>query len=602
MLMAAMQPSEEKIDRGLRLREVCPTCRKKVQRKGSLTGWIFQHQNCSCANRQAEFSNCRQVVQTEPTTAIDAVDSEIEQLNSQYEISGLIGRGGMGSVFKAKDKSSGNHVAIKVLHQRFADDTSALRRFELEIEAAGMLSHSNLVSVLGAGRLASGAPYLVMDYAAGTTLSSLLEMQGSLREESVFEIFEQVGEGLRYLHDQGIIHRDLKPANIIVSDTDSGAVSVKIVDYGIAKLQSSSAREAVNITQTGDVFGSPEYMSPEQCLGLEQDHRSDLYSLGCVMFECLAGHPPFRGDNPVQVISRHLSDESPDFRGKRIRQGPEQLIRGCLAKSPEARYQTVEALLTDLERVRSGKDARLDPYGWTPALIQRRVLAALIDALILFLTYVSVLQSALFIVSFCIGSPMDAGSVLQYWLELSEGVMFWAFLYLTVLLDAVFALPAVIGSGTAMIGIGALKLPIPISQPTAGQLLTAALNQPLIRLCLITLCMVLINWLYHAIWESSRFQATPGKLIMRLKVVRVDGKRLTFLDATKRHFCRPFLMLVLPDLGRIVVDFKRERLEAVRRVLRQPAHDKLSDCLVVLKRSASDNSRGKKPMLGLSKD
>ncbi|MBS2009140.1 MAG: protein kinase [Cyanobacteria bacterium SZAS TMP-1] len=283
------------------------------------------------------------------------------RLGKDYEVLALLGEGGMGYVYKVKDKRKNQVLAVKVVRPELAADPRALKRFEQEAEAAMGLIHPNLVPVYGQGITGDGAPYLVMEYQAGTPLDKLLKEEKLIEADRAVDIFMQICDALEHAHAKGIVHRDLKPSNIILTATNINADVVRIVDFGIAKvLAAPESRETFELTNTGDLFGSPGYMSPEQCMGYQLDARSDIYSLGCVMYELLSGKPPFNCDNPVQTIVKHLS-EAPErlnltpAGGKSIPEALEDLVLRCLEKDPRNRYQSMEQLRQDLSSIQVGE-------------------------------------------------------------------------------------------------------------------------------------------------------------------------------------------------------------------------------------------------------
>jgi serine/threonine protein kinase len=283
------------------------------------------------------------------------------KLGEDYEVLTLLGQGGMGFVYKVKDKRKNQTVAVKVVRPELATDERALKRFEQEAEAAMGLLHPNLVPVYGQGMTEAGAPYLVMEYQEGTPLDKVLKQETRIDSERAVDIFMQICDALEHAHAKGIVHRDLKPSNVVLTKTKGNKDLVRIVDFGIAKvLASPESRETFDLTHTGDLFGSPSYMSPEQCMGYRLDPRSDVYSLGCVMYEVLSGRPPFISDNPVQTIVKHLSDVPQRLVGsqsdyKDIPPTLESLVLRCLEKDPRNRYQSMAQLRTDLSNIQTGE-------------------------------------------------------------------------------------------------------------------------------------------------------------------------------------------------------------------------------------------------------
>lgn len=273
-------------------------------------------------------------------------------LPDRYEILNLVGQGGTGSVFKVHDTGSGRTLAVKVLRPELVDDESALKRFEQEAQSVARLEHPNLVTIYGHELDKEGRPYIVMDFLEGESLAEVLKAEGAMDTERAARVFSKVCRALHYAHLRGIVHRDLKPGNIILSVGDSEDEAVHIVDFGIAKVLTPQGVGAAAMTQTGEIFGSPKYMSPEQCQGLELTLQSDIYSLGCVLYESMCGKPPFDGDNPVKILLKHLREE--------LRIGSEfepafaQIIRNCMEKLPGDRYRTAEDLERDLENAARG--------------------------------------------------------------------------------------------------------------------------------------------------------------------------------------------------------------------------------------------------------
>ncbi len=324
----------------------------------SLTGWLFQETFCQCQLK--ENPGRAKSVET-PVGSLfgdapgDKDVFDLPDFGTEYEVLERIGKGGMGSVYKVRDVNLDRFLAIKVLHDELKDDQQSVSRFEREAKAALKLMHENLVPVFAYGSSVAGAPYLVMDFVDGVSLEAKLKSETYLEVSSAIGIFIQICGALTHAHQHGIIHRDLKPGNIIITKQDSGREVAKLVDFGIAKVRSGSSRETQNLTQAGDVFGSPHYMSPEQCLGFDLDSRSDIYSLGCVMYECLSGKTPFEGHNSVQLIAKHLSSEQPPLRicdvsqGEKVNNRLQRIISKCLEKEPEDRYLSVELLARDLE-------------------------------------------------------------------------------------------------------------------------------------------------------------------------------------------------------------------------------------------------------------
>lgn len=277
-------------------------------------------------------------------------------LGDRYEILSLIESGGMSHVYRARHKTLKSIRAVKLMRSESLSATS-LRRFENEAVALGNLVHPNLVSCIDHGITAEGAPFVVMEFIEGRTIAQTISGGETFSPARTIEIALQVCRGLQYAHQASVFHRDIKPSNLIlVTDPHTNAEIVKILDFGIAKFQ-DNAEEGQKLTRTGEICGSPVYMSPEQGRGLPVDARSDLYSLGCVMTEMLTGKPPFLGSNAIETIIMHLNDPPkltamPD--GKRIPSALEAVILRCLEKDISRRYHSAEELMKDLELIARG--------------------------------------------------------------------------------------------------------------------------------------------------------------------------------------------------------------------------------------------------------
>ena len=294
-------------------------------------------------------------------------------LNNSYEILEVIGGGGMGLVYKARHRLMNRIVAIKMLHKHMISSKDTLKRFQLEAQAASCLSLPNILTVYDFGLTAEGQPYMVMDYLEGISLADVLEEEGHVQVDRAINIFIQACAGLSHAHEKGVLHRDIKPSNIMLVNFGDQADFVKIVDFGIAKLLNQGPGE---LTKTGEVYGSPSYMSPEQCRGKETGARSDIYSMGCVMYRTLSGRPLFSGDDIIELLFKQVSEPPapfdticPEFN---IPPELEAVIFKALAKDPDDRYATMGDFKDALENFKEKRAAKASGVVETPMPLWKR--------------------------------------------------------------------------------------------------------------------------------------------------------------------------------------------------------------------------------------
>jgi serine/threonine protein kinase len=273
-------------------------------------------------------------------------------IGGHYEILSLIGLGGMSTVYRARHQLLDRDVAVKFLALGRQFDSKALQRFQEEAKAAVGLQHTNICGTREFGITEDGVPFLVMDYIEGTSLGDVLREERTLSEQKVIEIILGVCAGLKHAHDNRVIHRDIKPANIMLTKNRNGDNEVKIVDFGIAKLMRDDD-SGPNLTQTGEVFGTPKYMSPEQCHGSKVDARGDIYALGCILFEMLSGNAPFHNESAIQILFAHVNSEPPSL-GTNVGKDLRAVVEECLQKDPTSRYQSMSDLMADLEAIKAG--------------------------------------------------------------------------------------------------------------------------------------------------------------------------------------------------------------------------------------------------------
>jgi len=271
-------------------------------------------------------------------------------LNGRYELHRRVGRGGMAEVYLARDRLLDRLVAIKILFPEFATDPSFVARFRREAQAAANLNHPNIVGVYDWGK-ERGTYYIVMEYVDGRTVSDILRSDGPIEPKRGAGIAADVAAALGFAHRKGVVHRDVKPGNVLITKTGE----VKVADFGIARAMTSSSEE--NLTQTGSVMGTATYFSPEQAQGKPVDARTDLYSLGVVLYEMASGKPPFSADSPVAIAYKHVQEPIPPLAGRVPGIAPDYqaITERALAKDPDDRYPDGAAMRADLLRFRDGR-------------------------------------------------------------------------------------------------------------------------------------------------------------------------------------------------------------------------------------------------------
>jgi predicted Ser/Thr protein kinase len=264
-----------------------------------------------------------------------------ELIAGRYELEELVGSGGMSSVYRAHDRLLERRVALKILHEQFTRDDDYVERFRREARAVAQLTHPNIVTVIDRGEQ-DGRQFIVFEYVDGMNLKELVEQEGRLSPREAIELALQVARGLSFAHDQGLVHRDVKPQNVLL-DGDGRA---KVTDFGIAH-----AVDVDGMTVTGTIMGTSNYIAPEQARGQPVDEQTDVYSLGCVLYELLAGEVPFDGDNFVAVAMRHVNDPVPSVREVRPDVPPrlDWAIQRAMAKDHDDRFESMADFAAELE-------------------------------------------------------------------------------------------------------------------------------------------------------------------------------------------------------------------------------------------------------------
>lgn len=290
----------------------------------------------------------------------------------RYEILSLVGRGGMSVVYKARNRAVGSIVAVKTLKQDLLADEELFARFCQEAKAVQLLTHPNIVTMHEFGVTLDGQPFMAMDLLQGRTLADILDESGRIGVKRCLRIFIQICDALSHAHSHNILHRDIKPGNIMVVDTANEVDVAKIFDFGFAKFLEKPGRRVQALTQVGDVLGTPLYMSPEQSAGKALDSRSDIYSVGCVMYEALTGRAPLIGENVLDTMQKQINEKPLSLDTARpdlfIPEPITTILFKTLEKDPGARYQSMCDLRRDLEVAAMGLSGKAVGEGNYPGL------------------------------------------------------------------------------------------------------------------------------------------------------------------------------------------------------------------------------------------
>lgn len=341
--------------------QICRTCRKRVNtgREGSLTQFVFRSDSCRCEFPELVDVAVARAAEREADGDVRSLQETIDDIEGielppdtfpthRFKPIREIGRGASGAVYLCIDRLLGNNVAVKTLHYLAADQ---LLGFQQEARAISKLTHPNIVKILDFGATDSGTPYMVLEFIDGIDLESYVEQSGPLSLARILQIMLLICDALAYSHLKEIYHRDLKPSNILIEDDGQG-LNAKLVDFGVARVKFETQEPTICHGTT--VIGTPAYMSPDQMRGISYDQRSELYSVGCILFELISGQQLYSAETIMELVALHANAPIPSLSDVIEDDYPpalDRILAQCLAKVPEERYQSVHALKTDLAKV-----------------------------------------------------------------------------------------------------------------------------------------------------------------------------------------------------------------------------------------------------------
>ncbi len=347
---------------------VCADCGMPIadsaRPRSDVTRYLAESSRCQCNNKEPSGdsggSNAPEEERSDSAIKIKismSLEDAETTLGERYEVLEFLGKGGMGSVFKIRDRQLDTVLAVKILNPDLALQDNSVKRFEREAKASMQLTDPHLAAVYSYGIGKNQTPYLVMDFLEGRTLETLLKEQTRLDPSRALTLFIQICEGLAQAHSKGVIHRDIKPSNVMVTEP-GGIEFAKVFDFGIAKVMPDQAIDLTgDMTRTGELFGSPLYMAPEQFQEGLIDQRTDIHALGCLMYKTLAGTHPFEGKNVYDTVSKIISAPAGSIQQAGVLVPPalDWVILRCLEKDPAKRFSSARELQSELEKIRDGK-------------------------------------------------------------------------------------------------------------------------------------------------------------------------------------------------------------------------------------------------------
>lgn len=325
-------------------------------------------------------------------------------VDGKYQILEQVSAGGMGTIYSAIETELNRKVALKFLHENLLSDPESLARFNREAELLSKLDHPGVATIFRYGCLqlsdSVSHPFIAMEFVEGKSLRMLLHERQTIQLDHALDIVAQICNAIEHAHKCGVVHRDLKPDNVMLTDSENTSYSVKIIDFGLGKIVASDFAQRsgkATLTETGLLVGSVHYMSPEQCSGKKADYRSDVYSIGCILFEVLTDKVPFSADSPMGIIYKHGNEQAPQLPPigpPAVTTSLNAVIGKALAKRPEDRYESVAALASDVLAVRHGKEvkSRQQSQDWRASFNKRLALSVAATALTLGVLTIGVLQ------------------------------------------------------------------------------------------------------------------------------------------------------------------------------------------------------------------
>lgn len=356
------------IDDQVKTINLCSTCGKRINqgRVGSFTQFIFRFDLCACSNPSwAPNPENLDLIDNLPELQPDNDDADVDESLDfspesfpveRYKPLKVIGAGAGGTVYLCRDLLLNKLVALKTLHALVGEQLVA---FQNEARLLSKLDHPNIVRILDFGATKGGAPYMVLEHSSGSNLRDTISINGALPPESVNQIFSSLADALSYCHERGVFHRDLKPENILFTKVPDQPTTIKLIDFGIA---TAGVQEKTHFDGR-ELVGTPTYMPPDQIRGLNYDARSEIYSLGCVVFEAITGRPVFTGETALEILSKHANEPPPrltDFTELSIPYSMQKNLSICLEKDPEDRFQSMSELKKALTISNDSNDQRLD--------------------------------------------------------------------------------------------------------------------------------------------------------------------------------------------------------------------------------------------------